>query len=203
MLRRTIEMQDKPERPCFNHFMVDLETTGLNSTVNGIINFGIVPFCLLTYSHAPAEECLSLYCDPTDKVWDDATLLWHQESNTSFFKFWHAMPEKLNPMQLAIAVEEYVKRRVLQLPRDTQIYFWAKPAHFDWPFVDELFGNHSIKNPWHYRNVICMNSFLHGAIPGYVPMAGTLHTAFDDAIDQVNTVIINLRRYTYKKEAAG
>lgn len=171
----------------YNHYMCDIETTGLNSQRHAITEIAVVPFdfeLLRTTGelHTSAPFIAKNLCVPVSRSWDQDTLAWRQQRGLLHEGYvdYYDMLEDLHSF-------------VRQLPE--KAYFWAKPSVFDWPFVDGYYKEflYRYKTPWHRRNIRDMATFCHTINPEFdVYSLDTskyeTHTGLGDCLLQLHTM---------------
>lgn len=167
--------------------MVDVETTGTNPGVNGIIQLSAILFNLKEKKVGPCfDVCPSIlplrsWCMDTREFWMvknrsvfETIVARQEDGQTAFLKFFHWVREH-NPT-----------------------HFWAKPLSFDWPFVASSMEQCGLPMPMHYRYARDMNSYMaglngcadHPIVEKEVPFpaGGSQHNALHDCgwqIDQL------------------
>lgn len=137
--------------PLYTDIMVDLETTGTKPTFNGILQLAAVKFNFETQTVGPAfDRCPSLL---PNRFWDDGTR-----------EFWG----KNAPVYRSIIARQEPYLEVFQdfskwVTEDAPpggYRFWAKPAQFDWSFLESHYGQLGLPIPFHYRQQRDLNTFI-------------------------------------------
>lgn len=166
----------------FPDMMVDLETTGLRPDRTAIIQIAAVKFNLAertvdASSSGMFDRCLSM---PNHRYWDEGTRAWWSEQKQETFQ------------QIAQRAEDplVVINDFFDFCTPVNFHrFWAKPSHFDYPFLASYFHDAKLPMPFHYRYATCMNSFLAGARPKFdtmsLPFEGAVHNALFDTLHQI------------------
>lgn len=172
--------------------MIDLETTGTSPDINAIIQIAAVRWDYETGEVGPAfVASLDI---PYGRYWDEGTREWWMQRPTTYAKIVEsAMP----------AAEVFL--RFAEWCRDTgpalsgmQQRVWAKPIHFEWPFLQSYARQFGEDLPFHYRNAVDLNSFNRGLAgdPGAEPLDkkvefdGTPHDALDDVLHQIKVALM-------------
>lgn len=164
--------------------MVDIETTGTRPETTHIIQIAAVRFNLAEATVDPNVFNRSLAYGP-NRFWDESTRDW-----------WGRMPDVLD----RIMARMEPPRQVLEAFRDwvgrDQPTFWAKPTTFDYTFLQSYFHEFEVANPFNFRNVMDMNSFIRArhfpeAPPRYeklIEFEGDEHDAIFDVFHQIKTL---------------
>lgn len=163
---------------------VDLETTGVRPETTNIIQIAAVRFNLETRQVDPNYFDRCLLPIPS-RFWAEDTRKW-----------WSTMPDTLDGiwsrMKPAIPViEEFV-----QWVGPNRPTLWAKPSHFEFPFLASYFNDLGVLNPFHFREVNDQNSWIRGRFHPVAPppiereieFVGTPHNALHDVFHQIKTV---------------
>ncbi len=166
--------------------MVDIETTGLNATRHAITDIGVVAFDL---ANLRASTCIfdlpSLTIEnigqPNSRDLSYNTMRWRQE---------HQMPLMVsNPACYAQEALDKLNKFVYDFGCEKN-RFWSKPSHFDYPFISGYYEEQRIENPFHYREVMDLATYVKAINPNFdsykVPFfSGEPHNALNDARHQV------------------
>jgi hypothetical protein len=166
--------------PEFPDLMVDLETTDPRSAQGAILQIASVKFnlnertvCLETF-----DRCMTM---PSTRRWEESTR-----------HFWG----KQDPTILQDIIRRGEDPRVVMLEyaQWTGHYkhrLWGKPSHFEYPHLDSYFNEFGVINPFFYRHVENLHSFLRGKChPEPVPdiktaSVGKAHNALNDCFFQI------------------
>lgn len=171
----------------FNDIMVDVETTGLNSVDNAMIQLAAVKFNLnerTIDTENMFEACLDI---PPRRYWDEGTRQWWGQQKPGILK------DIYFRMRPATVVMEEFADWVGYSP-SVPNRFWAKPITFDWTFVASYFDTTGVRNPFHYRWATDLNSYIRGLAGDpeveshYVQFQGDAHNALFDVINQIDQV---------------
>lgn len=137
-----------------DHWMVDIETTGLQPNKNAILSIALVKFDYNTFE--PTGDQIYERIDISiGRIWDKETEKWWQQQSPE------AYAEAVYGGRETPAVVMYYIAKTVK----PGSYFWAKPAHFDYPFVSSYMTDHlstNVKNPFNYRKVIDVRSYIIG-----------------------------------------
>lgn len=167
--------------------MVDVETTGLNSGRNGILQIGAVRFNLETKAVDSNffNQSLTL---PTTRAWDEDTRRWWGQQKAGVLT---EIQSRARPH--ATVIEEFAKWGYL----NPGIRFWAKPVQFDFPFIDTYMTDNNLINPWKYYDTVDLNSYLKGRYKNFqvpkieVPASGDAHNALNDCLWQLKYLFLH------------
>lgn len=170
--------------PEFTDVMVDTESTGTNPDRNAIIQISAVKFNLEKGTVCPNffDRCLQIM---PHRCWDEDTRKWWSGRPAVIGEiFKRAEPPK-------VVLEDFANW-AYQTP---SLRFWAKPTTFDYMFVQSHMKDAGIINPFHYRRVTDMRSFLDGLFhdegglkdgyEGEVEFSGDMHNALADTLHQL------------------
>lgn len=170
----------------YNDIMVDVETTGLNSVDNAMIQLAAVRFNLKERAidtSSMFNRCLHI---PPRRYWDEGTRSWWGQQKRSILE------EIYSKMEDPKTVMQDFANWVGYTPAVPNA-FWAKPVTFDWGFVASYFSDFEISNPFHFRYACDANSYIRGM--AYDPRVetfkvpfegGDAHNALYDVINQIN-----------------
>lgn len=166
--------------------MVDVETTGLCASTNGIIQIGAVKFNAETRQVGGAfDRCPSIL---PKRLWDDSTREFWQVKHKDVY---HTIIARQEPYP-------QVFKDFLHFCGDGKpeggYRFWAKPLHFDWGFLSDHFEQLGAGMPFHYRTARDMGSYIaglrgspdHFSMDNVVPFTGSPHNALHDAAWQLD-----------------
>lgn len=175
------------------HFMVDLETGGLTPGLHSIREIGAVAFVFSASEYGLSQiGMFDRYVPNPPGSMAAETVVWEQSQppeRAKHFSDRHqvAINDGVAWWQVWTDFSNWVEGFVTW-PQDRR-YFWSKPASFDWPFIDHHYRNvQKTPNPFSYRRVMDMVSFLHGTAwaSGTTPpnLPSGKHTAYADAAHQ-------------------
>lgn len=163
--------------------MLDIETTGTDFADCAIIEIGAVR-CNVRERTVGHDFFRASLLIPTTKFW--------QEGGRSF---WMKKKEQFAAIMATAEEPEKVMRDLIDWCGG-QRTLWAKPSHFEYPFLEAYFKRYELQNPFFYRNVNDMNSFFRGMYypdtpPDFerqLPFSGAMHCALPDALHQLKVV---------------
>lgn len=178
----------------FTDIMVDIESTGTNPDRHAIIQIAAVKFNPETREVDPAvfNRCLFI---PPWRSWDEDTKHW-----------WGKQMDVLRRIQSRMEDPNVVMNdfQTWVGPSQDQPYrMWAKPIHFEFPFLSSYFKDFQVYNPFHYRVARDCRSYmdgLHRKTPGNfieeknIPFEGDAHDALFDVFHQIKWVFANLEK---------
>lgn len=164
----TTEKDLKLRRPTkYKHFMVDCETLGTTPNLNPVLQIAIVEFDPVSFK--PTGKSIEAFLPLVEQlnkgaVADQGTVEWWGKQN----------PEVLKTIMAGVNAAGTLEDELMSIYRwvdsacapckdnknKYQSMFWAKPAAFDYPYVDGLFIKAGVPSPFHYRNVTDMSSFI-------------------------------------------
>lgn len=172
----------------FPDVMIDLETTGTDSADCAIIQIAAVRFNAKAGAVAPDffDRCLMI---PQTKFW--------QEGGRDF---WIKRKELYNQIAGRMEDPETVMKDLIEWCGGQRV-LWAKPSHFEFPFLEAYFRRYELQTPFHYRAVQDMNSFMRGLYwpdpaPDFerqLPFSGTPHDAKWDTLHQVKVLLYTIK----------
>ncbi len=167
----------------FPDVMLDIETTGTDSASCAIIQISAVRFNLRDRTVSPDffDRCLMI---PQTRFW--------QEGGRDF---WVKRKELFNQIAARMEDPEVVLRALIQWCGG-QRTLWAKPSHFEFPFLEGYLKRYELQNPFFYRTVNDQNSFFRGLYwpetpPDFerqLPLTGTLHDGLSDTLHQLKVL---------------
>lgn len=173
--------------------MVDIETTHIRADYGAVIQIAAVKFDIDTQqvSDQVFDRCLRI---PPDRFWSEGTRNWwfHPERQQLLRSIISRGEDPATVMQ------DFARFCVVDDGRQPR--FWGKPSHFDYPYIDSYFTKYGIHNPFSYREVMDMNSYLRGIYaPDPVPevdmeFRGEAHNALHDAIHQLRILFHHVTR---------
>lgn len=164
--------------------MIDIETTGTNPEHAGIIQLAAVKFDFETGSvdNKFFDRCMWL---PNNRYWDENTRQWWGQQKPEIL---HSILSRAEDPRRVI--EDFTIWLGGYTP-DEPYRIWAKPTTFDVSFMTSYYRQMGMETPWHFRNVIDLNSFLRGRVlssqipPVDVEMQGDAHNAIFDVLYQI------------------
>ncbi|HIH2748252.1 TPA: 3'-5' exonuclease [Burkholderia lata] len=171
--------------------MVDLETTGTQPERTAIIEIAAVRFDFASGEIMPEmfNRCLMI---PHGRFFDEETRNWWLKDKREILQGIYARMER--PEVVMQAFRDFLLRDV-----DTyneKLRLWAKPSHFEYPFLESYFKEFEIGNPFHYRDTNDMNSWIRGRYwpqqpPEFernIPFEGDAHSALFDVLHQLKVL---------------
>lgn len=161
--------------------MVDLETTGTLPDRTSILQLAAVRFNPVTFEvdHNVFNRSLTM---PPHRYWQESTREWWGNQRPEIYQ---AIVERAEPYSTVM-----VDFANWAYPINS-LRFWSKPSHFDYSFISSYFSDLDIVNPFSFREVNDMNSFLRGLFyPNPVPkvnldFTGDAHNALADTFHQL------------------
>jgi hypothetical protein len=176
----------------YREIMIDLETTGTNPVLNHIIQVSAVRFNLENQT-VDAGDMFDRCLLPTGhhRSWAEDTREW-----------WKKQPAILdNILSRGEAPQVVMQELVYFIGRtrsDRPVRLWAKPIHFEWPFLQSYLAEHYGTMPIPYWNCVDLNSWIDGRIPGNVrkdfwqkiPFEGDAHNALHDVLHQIKGAFV-------------
>lgn len=177
--------EPQPGAPMFD-YMIDLETTGVNSEENAIIQLAAVRFNLDTkeIDTKVFNGCMTL---PVGRYWDEGTREWHMHPDREKTLIW-ILQNSEDPAIVMRRFFDWVTDGSAICPK----VFWAKPTTFDYTFVASYFRQFGLMMPFHYREANDLNSYIRGRghrdvnkfWKGIEPV-GDAHNALHDCFYQI------------------
>ena len=154
------------KRERYHHFMVDTETLGTLPNQHPVLQMALVEFDSVSF--APTGNELTVFFPLAEQIKagtspDPETIKWWNKPENL-----KSQTEVMAGVNAAGTMEQElmkVYKWIEQVCRPEGVtelgktMFWAKPASFDYAFVDGLFFRFGITSPFHYRNVIDMHSY--------------------------------------------
>lgn len=170
----------------YRHFMVDVETTGLSHDRAAMLQIAAVRFNLQTREIDNSSMFCRSLTMPPNRFWDEDTRGWWQSQRAEVFETVVA-----NAQPPEEVLEDFVSWASGDLldPRDR--FFWANNASFDWGFVQSYLRDYGLPNPFAFRNVRDIRTFLEGhhfpnKVPDVAVVKGDMaHNALHDCIYQI------------------
>lgn len=176
----------------FLDVMIDLETTGTMPERTAIIQIAGVRFDYATGEISPNtfDRCLMM---PHGRFFDEETRNWWLKDKRHILNSIFGRSEKPGTV-----MEDFVlwARAGIDPSNDT-LRLWAKPSHFEFPFIESYCKEFGVSNPFHFRHVNDMNSFLRGRyfpfdpppLEQMIPFEGDAHSALFDVLHQVKVLL--------------
>lgn len=166
------------------HFMIDIETTGLNPGVNHITSCAIVPFSLETGQYGENIFHERFETNIVGRGFSNDTMRFRTEHNIDENE---AALLQANTLFLTMKnIKEF-----LFIENKDSIIVWAKPSHFDIAFLESYFRQTAMTIPWSHRNVRDLATYLmaagHNLTDLYeeVKFTGDTHNAQHDCQYQI------------------
>ena len=170
----------------FTDVMVDLETTGTRPDRNAILQIAAVKFNLETGDVDATDmfdRCLTV---PGFRSWDLDTLQWWMKDKRDILERLQARAE--DPFTVIQAFSSWVG-----IGRDKPMKLWAKPTHFEYPFIESYCKDFGVHNPLHYRFAEDCNSWVRGSgveiKDADIEFTGVAHDAIFDVLHQIKWIL--------------
>lgn len=186
------------EQPKFKDFMIDVETTGLVPGRHAMIQLSAVAFDFATQRVLTETFYDSYLTIPPWLSFSTETLQWWLSKNKNVYDHICA-----NQGDCVKALDGFVQF-VNAFKSDERPNFWMRRP-FDWMFVENYFKDFEMPNPFNYKNVIEMTSFMKGVnlcdtMPRVdVVNQGDAHNAYWDCVNQVNLLFACINQATEVK----
>lgn len=183
-----MEQTPSPASPKFKDFMIDVETTGLNPGRHAMIQLSAVAFDFKSQRILTDQFYDSYLTIPPWRSFSTDTLQWWLSKNKLVYD--HICANQGDIVQALVGLAEFVKHYA----SDERPNFWMRRP-FDWMFVESYFGDFEIPNPFSYKNVIEMTSFMKGVnLCDTMPLVevqkqGDSHNAYWDCVNQINLLL--------------
>lgn len=175
----------------FNHVMVDIETTGTNGTHNAMIQLAAVRFDLdeREIDMNMFDECLMI---PGNRFWaEDTREWWAGQDQAIIDKIWSRMRDPKTVLQ---EFYQWVNHDM----QGENLVLWAKPSHFEYPFLESYFREYGIAQPFFYRNVNDLNSWCRARglpnLSSEIEVQGNAHDAIHDVLHQIQVLFELMER---------
>lgn len=124
----------------FTEVMIDIETTGFDANQNGILSIAAIPFDFhqqlseipLNVSRKAFYGVCNPIARPLRRTWDPKTFKFHLENNTGLIdrETEELVYEGSNSIEMFLEFTHFIVTNC-----EHNVNFWAKPSHFDYPFV--------------------------------------------------------------------
>ena len=169
--------------------MVDLETTGTDTSQASIIQIGAVFFNLKEGVIGP-KFSKNLSVSDREVTWEPGCLQWWTRDKDRKKILTDLLQNSFPP---DMVIYEFVRWiRVNGVGRS--LHFWSKPSHFDYNLLDRYFRKYGFENPFVYWKARDMRSYLLGLVfPEDLPElklhSTDAHNALADVEFQVNELI--------------
>lgn len=171
--------------------MVDLETTGTEPGASAIIQIAGVRFDYASGEIMPEtfDRCLMI---PPGRYFDEDTRNWWLKDKR------HILQGIMNRMERPeVVLKDFAQWcKVGVDPYNDTLRLWAKPSHFEFPFIESYCKQFEIANPFHFREVNDMNSWIRGRYWPQTPppfertieFVGDAHSALFDVFHQLKVI---------------
>lgn len=185
----------------FPDTMIDLETTSTDPVHGAIIQLSAVRFNFDTGLVDPDMFDMCLDMAP-GRFWDEDTRTWWLEKNADTLALIQSRAQ--NAAAVFHAFREWSWK-----PGSAGQSMWAKPSHFEFPFIQSYAKQFQVTLPFHYQDAVDLNSFCRGIAHNprlkpfekTIPFEGTEHNAIDDVLHQIRAAL--LARHMIKPEIAA
>ena len=170
--------------------MVDLETGGTSPEHAQIVQLSAWKFDLRS---GEIGDCFNIAVAPmAARFWDLSTILWWKEDPARVEHLNSLMRDAIDPRTAFKAFAGFVADGE---PGERRM--WAKPAHFEFPFLEHAYRQLGLENPFHYRYCRDVNSFLAGLHRGPehvhdavdLPFEGMPHNALWDSLHECRVLL--------------
>lgn len=174
----------------YDQIMVDLETTGTDPYHNAIIQISAVRFNMDGEVDTNMfDECLHV---PRNRYWCEDTREWWMQQNPKILnKIWGKMRDPATVLQ---EFRDWVGGDSPTL--------WAKPIHFEYPFLESYFRTFDVQNPFPHWQTQDLRSWCNArGVPGLdkeLEFDGDAHDAIHDCLHQIKTLFTLLERTDVK-----
>jgi hypothetical protein len=151
-------------------FSVDVETSDSRLGMGYLLTIGVQPVTLIDGFWRQTHATFYVRLDDAEKleessVWDDSETRrwWDQQAEEVRAEAFADSTLVRHPADIAARMlSEFV---VGLAPEYGDRVFVANPVAFDKPWIDLLFSEQCIENPFHYRS-LCLRSMKYGLRPG-------------------------------------
>jgi DNA polymerase III alpha subunit (gram-positive type) len=171
--------------------MLDLETTATDPSHGAIIQLSAVRFNLeeQAIDMDMFDQCLLI---PGNRFWEQGTQdWWVRECPDVLDAIW---PRMRDPFTVLQAFNQWVVR---DLNYDRPV-MWAKPIHFEFPFLQSYYKQYDLSIPFHYSEAQDLRSWCRAkGIPNLdreLDFQGTKHNAIHDVLHQILTLFNLMER---------
>lgn len=171
----------------YDNVMVDLETTGTNPNHAAIIQLSAVKFNLeeQQIDMNMFDQCLGV---PPNRYWQEDTRDWWAAQEPHIMeKIWRNMRDP------ATVIREFAA-----WCGPTPLVLWAKPIHFEYPFLESYFNDYGVAKPFAYWDAKDLRSICWArGIPNLdreIDFAGDAHNAIHDVLHQISTLFELMNR---------
>jgi hypothetical protein len=182
----------------WGEFSVDIETTGVDPSNNAIMQIGAAAYDFATGQIGPVF-CVNMSMPPK-RYWDEDTRDWWRSQGQEVFD-----SVTCNPVHPRVGLQmfaDWVNQNSSAINSPVMI---AKPTSFEQPFLASYFNEFEINNPFHFRDCICLNSFIRGLrrdlrahpkdLEREVGFIGNAHNGLDDALFQIAVMELAKQRF--------
>lgn len=187
-----------PPPVAWGEFSVDIETTGTNPENNAIMQIGAAAFDFDRGLIGPTF-CVNMTM-PGNRYWDEDTRSWWMKQSPETFD-----SVTVNPVPPAVGIRMFADWVCQHSSAIKEPVMIAKPTSFERPFIQSYCAEYGVKNPFHYRADLCLNSFIRGLrrdiranpwdLENEVPAVGNAHNGLDDALYQIAVLLTAKQRY--------
>ena len=163
-----------------NNIMVDIETTGIDSSHCAMIQLAAVRFDLdaRTVDMSMFDRCLAI---PPGRFWDEGTREWWGKQKPEVIQGIYARME--DPVRVMHDFARWCGEGAI---------LWAKPTHFEFPFLQSYAAMTGAQLPFAYWAANDLNSWCrahgHDRLDKDLEFEGDEHNALHDVLHQIKTV---------------
>lgn len=169
----------------FTDVMVDTETTGLDPVRNNLLQIAAVKFDFKTGEIGPVfDRCLA---PAPGRYWDESTRTWWGSQRKDILS--GIIQRMEDPGGVMLALRDFI---LADGPLKTPIRMWAKPVHFDFPFISSYFGQFGLANPINFRFTRDLNTYMAARAGGadhqkmeHIDVPDGAHNALVDCVYQL------------------
>lgn len=183
----------------FYDYMIDIETTGTEPDVSGIIQIAAVKFNIKTQEIDTTsffDRCLRL---PPKRYWDEDTRGWWFGKNRAVYQ--SLVPRMEDP---AVVMKDFHAWILKDSDTEEPRRLWGKPTAFDAAFIESYMKQFQLMNPFHFRYQMDVNTYIRGlandplAQLEYRDFQGPAHNAIFDSLHQIGNLFaaVDLHRPT-------
>lgn len=171
----------------YTDVMVDVETTGLNPDKNSLLQIAAIKFNYDTEEIGPIfDRCLA---PAPGRYWDEDTRTWWMGQRRSTFT------DIIARMEDPVTVLRDFSGYALADSPSKPIRFWAKPVHFDFPFINLHYLQVGMVMPFHHRFTRDLNTHVaalggsaeHQDMP-HIKAGGGAHNGLVDCVHQLKVL---------------